>query len=248
MALSLLYGEYVRRIHINDLDHGIYSFWMAARDRTSDLCRRIQQAKIDMAEWQRQKEVQLDPEADELDLAFSTLFLNRTNRSGIISGGVIGGKEQSGKWKIDARFNKDDIIRRIERIGRWGSRIEIYNLDGIEFLKRVAMKLPKQSVLFLDPPYFIKGQELLYTNYYGTRDHQLLAAAIGEAYAHWIVTYNNTDMIRLLYKEYRSIEYDISYSAQGRYRGPEVAFFSHTLEIPAVVDPCRISQEDVLAF
>ena len=247
VALSLLYGEYVERIHINDLDKGVYAFWQCARDRTSELCSLVREARLDMAEWERQRAVQTALNSDPLDLAFSTLFLNRTNWSGIIAGGVIGGKQQAGKWKMDARFNKEDIIRRIERIGRSRSRIEVYNLDGIEFLQCLAPTLRGPSLVYLDPPYDSKGQEMLYQNYYKSDDHCTLANAVEKCRLNWIVSYDNTELIRGLYQEYRSIEYSISYSAQARYKGSEVAFFSDSLDIPSVADPCRISRAEILA-
>ena len=247
VALSLLYDEYVERIHINDLDRGVYSFWTCARDRTSELCQRVRGARLNMPEWKRQRAVQIERDPDPLDLAFSTLYLNRTNWSGIIAGGVIGGKNQDGKWKMDARFNKEDLVRRIERIGRSRSRIEIYNLDGIEFLESIAPSFSKRSLVYLDPPYDSKGQELLYKNYYEADDHSSLAQTVAKCRLNWIVSYDNTKLIRGLYQGYRSIEYSISYSAQARYRGSEVAFFSDSLDIPCVADPCRISRTEISA-
>lgn len=245
VALALVYGEYARRVHINDLDPGVYAFWNAAKNRTDELCRAIRRVPLDMDEWQRQREVQQDPDPDPLALALSTFYLNRTNRSGIITGGVIGGKKQEGEWLIDARFNKDDLIRRIERIGRSKSRIEIYNLDGEDFLKEVAPTLPRRSLLYLDPPYFVKGQEMLYANYYGTEDHAAIARLVGEHTGNWLVSYDDVDEIRALYADYTTVAYDISYSAQDRYRGDEVAFFSDGLKIPDVPDPAAIKTRDM---
>lgn len=245
VALTLLYGEYVRRVHINDLDPGVYAFWIAARDRTAELCRRVRDAKLEMDEWERQRAVLVSADPDPLDLAFSTFYLNRTNRSGIITGGVIGGKGQLGEWKIDARFKKDDLIRRIERVGRWASRIKIYNLDGAEFLRTVVPKLPARSVLYLDPPYYVKGQEMLYANYYGPDDHAEVARLVSEGTGHWIVSYDDTEQVRELYRDYRSLAYGIAYSAHHRYRGREVAFFSDSLTIPSVPDPARVTAADV---
>ena len=69
-----------------------------------------------MAEWRQQREVYGRRETADLDeLGFATLFLNRTNRSGIIGGGVIGGKQQHGAWGLDARFTKSDLVQRIKK-------------------------------------------------------------------------------------------------------------------------------------
>jgi DNA adenine methylase len=246
IALTLLYGDYARRIHINDLDRGIHAFWLTARDNTAQLAARVQEARLDMEEWVRQRAVQSAVEPDPTDLAFSTFYLNRTNRSGIITGGVIGGKDQSGQWKVDARYGRRDLVRRIERVGRWGSRIEVYNLDGAAFLRTVVGKLPARSLTYLDPPYFVKGPEMLYANYYGPGDHETVAEMVRNLGRPWVVSYDDTSEVRALYRNYRSIAYDIAYSAQHRYRGQEVAFFSDGLTIPDLVDPARVTAADLL--
>jgi len=248
VALTLLYGDYARKVHINDLDRGVYAFWVAARDHTDEICRLVRDAKLDLAEWERQRAVQFADQPDPLDLAFSTFYLNRTNRSGIITGGVIGGKHQAGNWKIDARFNARDLVRRIERVGRWSSRIEIYNLDGAVFLNEVAPTLPIRALLYLDPPYYVKGQEMLYANYYGPDDHAKLAVLVRDLKVPWVVSYDDHAAVRALYKGCPMVAYDIAYSAAGRYRGREVAFFATGLTIPDVTDPAKLSSGEMVRY
>jgi DNA adenine methylase len=247
VALSLLFGEYVRRIHINDLDRGVHAFWRSALRNTDDLCRRIERAPLSIREWKRQRAIQLQKDPDPLDLGFSTLYLNRTNRSGIVLGGPIGGAEQHGTWGIDARFNRTGLVHRIRLIGRWASRIELYNLDGARFLKDVAPGLPKCSLLYLDPPYFVKGQERLYANYYEDSDHAVIAKAIQRLRRPWIVSYDDVTAVKGLYRERQSIHYRIPYTAQVRYQGREVLFFSDKLTVPAVRSPIFLTPREFLA-
>ena len=123
VALSLLFEEYASTVHINDLSRPVYAFWYAVLNNTAELCRRIDRTKVNMREWRRQRAVYERRDKAELDdLGFAALFLNRANRSGIIGGGVIGGKDQSGEWGIDARFNKTEITQRIQKIGRFSKR------------------------------------------------------------------------------------------------------------------------------
>jgi len=248
VALTLLYGEYARRVHINDLDRGVHAFWVAARDHTDELARLVRDAKLDLAEWERQRAIQFADDPDPLDLAFSTFYLNRTNRSGIITGGVIGGKGQAGEWKIDARYNTKDLLRRIERIGRWASRIEVYGLDGADFLRTVAPKLPPKTLLYLDPPYYVKCQEMLYANYYGPNDHAEIAGLVRQMKVPWVVSYDDHADVRGLYVGCQTVAYDIAYSASERYRGREVAFFSNGLTVPDIADPARLSPSEVVRF
>lgn len=244
VALGLLFGEYVSRIHINDLDRGIYAFWNAVLHRTDELCRRIRQVPVTMGEWERQRTVLLAEDPDPLDLALATFFLNRTNRSGIILGGVIGGKEQQGDWGMEARFNKENLIERIQKIGRYGSRITLYNDDASDFLRQRIPQLSKRALLYIDPPYFVKGNRLLYANYYDEDDHARIAQQIRSLPNPWVVSYDNVPEIRKLYEGFRALEYNISYSAQDRYRGKEVTFFSAGLKIPDVTNPARIRQPE----
>jgi DNA adenine methylase len=248
VALAMLYGDYARSIHINDWDKGVYSFWVAARDRTAELCRLIRDARLNIGEWERQREVQNQVDSDPVELAFSTFYLNRTNRSGIVTGGVIGGLDQTGTWKMDARFNKDDLIGRVERIGRWRSRIIVHRLDGADFLREVVQGLPKKSLTYLDPPYYVKGQENLYANFYRPEDHAKIARLVRNLERPWLVSYDDAPEIRELYEGFRSVAYGIAYSAQHRYRGGEVSFFSEGLVVPGVPDPTRVTAKDVSRF
>ncbi len=246
VALALLYGEYARRVYINDIDKSVYTFWNAALNDTDELCKFINDVPISMEEWHRQKQLQEANDPDPLELAFSTFFLNRTNRSGIISGGVIGGKMQIGKWDLDARFNKPDLIKRIKKVGRYSNRIILSNLDAEEFIKTVIPQMDSRSLIYFDPPYYIKGQQKLYTNFYLEADHERISNQIAKTNIPWVISYDNVAEIRAMYSHYRSMSYSLTYSAQKRYNGKEVIFFSDQLLIPEEVDPVRIRIKDLI--
>ncbi len=245
VALELLFERYVSHIHINDYDPGIYAFWYSAVHETDALCQRIWDVEVKMDEWYRQREIHEQLHSGEeiarLDAALATFFLNRANRSGIISGGVIGGKQQTGEWGIGARFNKPELVRRIEKIGRERNRISVTRNDGVVFLREVVSTLPARSFTYLDPPYYVKGQQMLYANYYKPEDHRKVAELVSNLGIPWMVSYDDVKEIRSLYIAHRSQDYDIHYSAQKRYRGREVAFFSDDLNVPDVDDPARIN-------
>lgn len=244
VGLTLLFGAYVRRIHINDVDRGIHAFWVAASSNTDELCRRVEGARLTMKEWERQRAVQLQTDPEPIDLAFSTLYLNRTNRSGIVMGGPIGGRKQAGTWGIDARFNRAGLSGRIRRIGRWASRIEVHRLDGAAFLRSVASDLPPRSLLYLDPPYFIKGQERLYANYYNSDDHAEIAGIVQAHQRPWVVSYDNVKEVKTLYAKRRSLRYRIPYTANERYEGSEVIFFADNMTIPSVRSPVSLTSRE----
>lgn len=242
IAWSLLLAEYVRHVHINDIDPALYAFWMAVLDHTDELCRRIRDGKVSLTAWRRHRNVLARPtEHSLLEVGFATFFLNRTNRSGIISGGVIGGKGQSGRWKIDARFNKSDLIKRIQRIARYRRRITVTRMDAADFLRSVIPTLPEKTLIYLDPPYYAKG-EGLYEHHYRHDDHALIAAMVRELHQRaWLVSYDAVPQVLQLYRGLRRQQYDLAYSAQDRYAGSEVIFYSPSLIVPRVENPSKVS-------
>ena len=230
VALSLLLNDYVSRIVINDKDRSIYAFWHSVVNQTERLCRMIADTPVDMDMWRRQKAVQATKEeAGLLELGFSTFFLNRTNRSGIIKGGVIGGNNQTGNYLIDARFNKPDLIARIERIADYADRIELHNEDAVALLHGINDTMPDRTLYYLDPPYYEKGPGL-YMNYFNDDDHRKIAAAVASiSHGKWVVTYDNHPFIAALYSRYRQKEFSLKYSTTNGKRGKEIMIFSDNL-------------------
>ncbi|MDU5011033.1 MAG: DNA adenine methylase [Clostridium botulinum] len=230
VALDLLINGHVSDIIINDYDRAIYAFWYSVINYSNELCNIIENTQVTIDEWHKQKLIQLNKGSEDLlKLGFSTLFLNRTNRSGIIKAGVIGGLEQAGNYKLDCRFNKQQIIDKIRLIATYADKIQIYNLDTGKLIDDIIINLKKKSFIFFDPPYYKKGASL-YTNFYKHEDHLALANKIKNIKYHsWIVTYDNVKEIRDMYKDKRMETYHLNYYAQKKYKGNEVIFYSNTL-------------------
>lgn len=233
IAIELLLSYVVSAIHINDFDRAVYAFWQSATHDTDDLCARIENTPCNMDTWHAQRAIWKQREtSDLLDLGFATFFLNRTNRSGILEAGVIGGKNQDGKWKLDARYNRSDLISRIQSIGKLRTRVKVYNMDAKAFLEHVQPTLPEKSLVYLDPPYVEKGPGL-YLNHYKETDHRSLAAWVKkELHCPWMVSYDDHALIRECYGT-EAIEMNLAYSAFGNARrGTELVYFSDGLEAP----------------
>lgn len=234
VALSLLFDKYAGKIKINDKDRSIYAFWYSVLNNADELCRLISDTPVTMDVWQAQHELQKRKEnADLLELGFSTFFLNRTNRSGILNGGVIGGKEQTGNYKIDARYNKNELIERIERIAGYSDLIDLTSMDAVTLLKRYKRTPAAKTFCYLDPPYHVKGRDL-YLNYYNDDDHRAIAETIKKYKGKWIISYDAVDFIKDLYGDYRQKEYYLSYSAGNRSKGKEIMVYSEGLTLPDV--------------
>src|SRR3990172_12779 len=232
VALSLLFNEYASKIIINDIDRSIYAFWHSVMNETDDFCKLIKDTPVTIDTWDEQKNIQKGKNKHSLlTVGFSTLFLNRTNRSGILNAGIIGGRQQTGRWKIDVRYNKSVLINRIERIALYKNKIELYNSDAVELVKDLRKTLPAKTLFYFDPPYYIKGKDL-YLNYYEERDHEQIATEISKVNKQkWIVTYDNVQAIKQLYNNYRQVKYTLKYSAAKATKGEEVMIFSNNIYI-----------------
>jgi DNA adenine methylase len=235
VALELLLTGLVRRVHINDLSRPIYAFWIGVLEHTDEFNRMVVDTPLDIETWSRMKRIFGNPnDADDLQLGFATFYLNRTNRSGILNGGPIGGRSQNATWNMDARYNRTDLVARIERISRVSRRITLTNLDARQMLRLHAKNWPERTLIYLDPPYYEKGRELYY-NFYRPEDHAGVASAIrGLTNLHWIVSYDDVSPIHDLYLTERWLQYQIGYSARERTTGREAMFFSQRLMVPPV--------------
>lgn len=230
IALSLLFEQYAKKIYINDYDPAVFNFWKSVVHDTDDFCRLITDTQINMDNWRKQKSILNDENSSILESGFALFFLNRTNRSGIIKAGVIGGKNQNGNYKMDCRFNKVDLIQRIKKIARHKSHIEITNYDAKKLLKKVVEKLDQNSLVYLDPPYYVKGGDL-YAHNFQHQDHLKLANAVAKLNHNWVVSYDYVEPIDEMYDQFRRIYYGISYTVQEKYEGSELMVFSDDLDI-----------------
>lgn len=234
VALDLLFQGFASHIHINDADPAVYAFWISVTQNSEELLELLTSTPITMDEWFKWRAIlRGDYPASLVEKGFATLFMNRTNRSGILKAGVIGGKNQDGAYKLDARFKKDVIAARIVAIAQRSKNISVYGEDSLALLRRCKDFLPKDSLIYLDPPYYVKGKGL-YRNYYEHDDHVAIAKTINTENfeRNWIVSYDNADEIRSMYQFVNTKTYGLNYTAQRRYVGSEVMFFSQDLVVP----------------
>ncbi len=231
LAIKLLLHGDVSSIIINDIDPAIFAFWHCVLYKTEELCSRLAECRITIKERDRQIKVLMDVNHHStIDIGFATLFLNRTNISGILNAGPIGGREQAGKDKLDARFNKTVLKDKIIAIADKKGKISLYNLDVIDFVDKVLPKY-ESSKLFLnfDPPYVKKGQEL-YLNHFSMEDHRRLRDKVCQCNQYWIVTYDYNDSILDLYSSFDYERIQLNHSAGSMKKGEEVIIYSKNLQ------------------
>jgi len=229
-AAFLLSENSVARIHINDLDPLIYAFWAALVNQTKKLAQLVRDAEVSLEARERAKDIVRNASsASQIEVAFSTFLLNRTSRSGILSGGPIGGRNQDGKYKVDARFNAEALATRIEHLGSMRKRITVTNCDASDMLSTLSAS--PGNFVYCDPPYFEKGHQL-YKNHYSSNDHAGVADLIRSAKCPWIVTYDDQPEIERLYVGEHQLKFSLHYSPHlSRPRAEELMFYGN-LSLP----------------
>ncbi len=232
-SLSLLFREETSEIHINDADVAIYDFWWSLTNRPEQFSKLLKKTRVSMAEWRRQRDTYRsnDGRLSRLTRGFSAFYLNRCNRSGIImNGGPIGGIHQTGDWLIDARFNKEELHRRCQKIAEYRDRIFVTDKDGIDFVKDQDAS---RTFYFIDPPYFEKGKTL-YLNALDKEYHKRLAYQLRSmANNAWVLTYDDCREIRQLYRGWATIRpFGLRYAASERRSGSEIMIIPKWMKLP----------------
>lgn len=239
VGLSLLFHGYVSHVVINDLSGPIYAFWRAVVEEPDRFQEQILKVELSTEEWLKQRRVfQHSDGSTDFDVGFATFYLNRTNHSGVLNAGMIGGHSQRSAYGLDARFNRAELAARINRIGRHSRNITILNLDASDLIANVQdiAGIPN-PLIYIDPPYFKKGRDLYY-DFYRPDDHKKLRDSIVEIdpVIRWVVSYDNETEINELYRNYKSLQYNLNYSVRNGRVGNEVMFFSENLS------PARLSE------
>ncbi|MFJ8335102.1 DNA adenine methylase [Streptomyces sp. NPDC094437] len=233
-ALRLLVDNEVDYIHINDLDPGVAALWRCIFFNSGSLIEAVASAKVTIEEWHRHADIYNNPSGrSDIELGFSTFFLNRCNRSGILRARPIGGLDQTGNWKIDARFNRDSLIERINYLEKLGDRVTISQMDARSFIRHLEPQ-SDDILMYVDPPYIIQGDRLYLDSLTGD-DHQQLAELLRQTPVRWLLTYDaNKRITEELYKGFRCVEFDILHTAQIQRTGVEYAIFGNRLILPEV--------------
>lgn len=226
IAWYLLLKGHVSKVWVNDLDPAIHAFWYCVLYRTDDLCQMITGTPVTIDQWHRQREIYTSGESDVLLLGFATFFLNRTNRSGIIKAGVIGGLNQDGNYLLDCRYDKQKLISKIREIAGRRADISLTNLDAAHFIDEYLPSIEGKSLVNIDPPYYVKGKGL-YQNFFKHDDHYRLYESVKRIQQPWIVTYDDTPEISGIYAEFEPQPFGLTYTAQTKRKGSEIIIHSH---------------------
>jgi len=237
-ALKLLMLENVYEIHLNDKDEMVYKFWHSILNHTEEFIELISHCSLNMKEWNYRHEIlqntALRNTLSDIEIGFTSFYLNRCNRSGIMKAGAIGGNSQNGEWKLDARFNKTELISKIRRIAFYKERIKIYNQDAIDFLRYIDKNISDKEnlLIYIDPPYVEQG-EGLYNVFYKQEDHINLSKFLQKkTSSHWLVSYDDHPLIHNIYKEVNKNIFEFNYFANKTKIGRELVICSKNCKMP----------------
>lgn len=234
IAIELLTRGLVTHIHLNDACPELYAFWHAILHTPEDFIQKIEASQLNIEEWQHMKSIITPPQQHtQLDIGYAFFYLNRTNFSGIVKGGVIGGKNQTGKYKMDARFPKQRLITLILNLAKYKKQIHLYNQDAADFLQNTLPAIQGKTLTYCDPPYYNRGQQL-YLNAYKHNEHAKIASIIQQLKTPWLVTYDNTPEIAELYRASVTHTFNINYSARVKRIGCELLIHPHSLSLPVI--------------
>ena len=235
ISLAMLARELVEKATLVELDPLVYAFWRCVKSYPDNLYSLIEQTEVTVSTW---KSFQKYRKPDALkrypiqELGFAGLFFNRTNFSGIMGAGPIGGQEQASGYKINCRFNRLRIIESIKLIQPIAKRIIPVYGDAIKYLEKNGEKIIKShSLVYIDPPYMQQGRKL-YRHYYVEDQHRSLAQFMDKKQYPWIVSYDNHPIIESLFKNQTVVPISLNYAVKQSRRATELLISNQRLSEP----------------
>ena len=207
-------------IWINDKDIGIACLWTAAIQYYEEFKERVKSFVPSVAAFYEFKAelttISTLPEQRDhiVDIGFKKLAIHQISYSGLgtKSGGPLGGAAQKSAYKVDCRWSPGYICKKLDVIHNQLKNIQIHkncctNLDFITLIEDTSCK----CLLYLDPPYFLKGNDL-YQHGFTIQDHERLASALRNTKHTWVLSYDDCDEIRDMYKWANIESMDVNYS------------------------------------
>ncbi len=176
---------------LNDKDENVANLLMSIRDNPEQLCEMIMEHHPSVSLWKHLK--QYTPQ-NYIESAFRFLFLNRTNYSGIIKANPIGGIGQNSQYKIDCRWNPEELCRRIHSCSRKLQETNITSTDYSEIIQADG----NDVLMIIDPPYYVKGKDL-YSVFMSPQEHKNLSEMLRYSNHKFLLTIDDCEEVRKLY-------------------------------------------------
>ena len=202
--------KYDSKLIVNDKFKPLISFWKSVQTRKVELCSELRKLLnvVSKSIFSTMRDTIME-DTDDFIQGYKYFVINRCSFSGAtLSGGFS--TESSKK-----RFTESSI-KRTEDLNL--NDVEFHNLDFETFLKG------KKGLIFLDPPYYLNENSKLYGkngDMHENFNHKKLFQVLNKR-KNWIMTYNNCDYIRDLYKNYEIREVKWSYGMNASKESSEI--------------------------
>ena len=214
-------NKYNHQLCVNDKFTPLSNFWTQVKKDKTTLCAELRKidvvSKDDFIKYRNSVIL----EKDILQQAKQYFILNRCSFSGAtLSGGFS--EEASVK-----RFT-DNSIKKIEQLNL--DNMEMYNYDFEYFLQEYSKA---STLIFLDPPYFLEKKSKLYGkngDLHENFDHDKLFQIL-KMKKNWILTYNNCEYIKTLYKDFTIFEVDWKYGMNKTKKSSEIVIVNNIGDI-----------------
>lgn len=232
-TLPLLLSGIIEKLVINDLNAAVSAFWYSLKNHTDELLELIDTEPVTIERWHYWRNIYINGDFNKVRLGYSAFFLNRTNRSGILHAGPIGGRDQSGTYKIDCRFNKETLKRRICSIAQVADKIEVSSINALDLLNKTSV----DDFIYADPPYVKEGKNI-YNNYcFSSNEHADFANIIKRCKSKWLISYDDNPLVHELYSSSGINVVEFSYMMNQARVGRELIIASSMLSMPKL--PCK---------
>lgn len=195
-------NKYNYKLCVNDKFIPLYNFWKQIKMDKNKLCEELKkQMDITKDDFNNYRKTILHLNNDILQQSILYFIINRCSFSGATLSGGFSQEASKKRFTISS-------INKIEKLDF--SLIDIYNLDFYEFIQ---LYTTDTSLMFLDPPYYLNKKSNLYGkngDMHENFNHELLNEIL-KTKKNWILTYNDCDYIRELYKNYLILNVNWSY-------------------------------------
>jgi DNA adenine methylase len=207
-----------RKVWLNDRDVGIASLWTAVMWYPGDLKDRIKAFQPSPEAFFKIREILRAVTAtasrnDIVEVGFNKLAIHRISYSGLgtMAGGPLGGRKQT-SVTIGSRWNPSQLCSVIDALHTRLAGCDVRHASCTSFdFAHVIQDDSYPSIIYLDPPYYGKGNEL-YQFGFTYADHVRLAELLKASKHCWVLSYDDCPEIRELYGWASLQVIDVSYS------------------------------------
>lgn len=212
IGIEFLKRNKMKRIWINDYDKALSDLWESVIKHPDELKKLVMNFVPSVKEFDSIRNKLIEGNvSDTVNNGFMKLAIHQISYSGLglKSGGPLGGREQKSEYKINCRWSPSYICNKIDAINNLFAdrNVQCTNTD----FSKLITDTSKKAFIYLDPPYYMKGNDLYYYGF-SEKDHIRLMNLLKETKHKWVLSYDDCPQIRELYSWARIHSTEVNYS------------------------------------